>query len=93
MATIIEQPMSALSNMQSVPVVPQRRRRQSVEIIDLDLDDDDNVIFQVNRQRTQPVVRPAQRRRLSSPEVISLVDSDEDDFQPVASGSGTRHGK
>lgn len=57
-------------------VIPQRRRRESVEVIDVDLWEDD---------------RPTQRRRISPDvEVIDLVDSDVEEIQqPIASGSNT----
>lgn len=62
MATVLERPVSALRSSVE-PIVPQRRRRNSAEVIDVDSLDD------------QP---PQRRRRLRSPEIISLIDSDDE---------------
>jgi hypothetical protein len=75
----------------SVGHVLGRRSRDPAEIIDVDELDDDNLLT------LQP---PPTRRRIeastsevSTPtEIISLVDSDEEDGQPVASGSGSGAG-
>ena len=81
MANAVEPPLSVSNWLSTTSVVPERRRH-SVEVIDVDLLDDEEI-------RTSQ--RPLQRRRLDSPELISLLDSDEDD-QRVASGSGIRQG-
>lgn len=87
MATIVERPMSALSD---ISIGPERQRRPSViEVIDVDLLDDP-------QPNTRPIPRPVSRplprsRQVTQPgTIISLVDS-EDELEitpPVASGSG-----
>ncbi|RDB26223.1 hypothetical protein Hypma_006282 [Hypsizygus marmoreus] len=75
MATIVERPMSALSDG---PPLPQQLRRPSiVEVIDVDLLEEAPSSVSV-RPRPRPVGRP-------QPETIFLIDSDDD--EPVASGS------
>ncbi|KAJ7616825.1 hypothetical protein DFH06DRAFT_1483685 [Mycena polygramma] len=82
MATpIVERPLSAFSMSASPSAVPQRRRRNSVEIIDVD-------------SFEEP---PAQRRRVEQRrDVIELIDSDEEaDVEMLpdggsGSGSGSR---
>lgn len=87
MATAVERPMSALSD---IYIGPERQRRPSVvEVIDVDLLDDP----QPNaRPIPRPISRPIPRSRQATETdtVISLVDS-EDELEitpPVASGSG-----
>ncbi|KAJ7835577.1 hypothetical protein B0H14DRAFT_2590210 [Mycena olivaceomarginata] len=80
MATIVERPLSAFSDPMPSAVVPQRRRRDSVEIIDVDSFEETNT-------------RPQQRRRVEEePErnVIELLDSDDEPSgdSNVAGGSG-----
>ncbi|KAJ7235643.1 hypothetical protein B0H12DRAFT_1141411 [Mycena haematopus] len=84
MATIIERPLSAFSMSASPSVVPQRRRRDSVEIIDVD-------------SFEEPDTRPVQRRRVEQeqPDIIELLDSDDEPSGDTnaAGGSGaTREG-
>ncbi|KAJ6492423.1 hypothetical protein C8R47DRAFT_1319291 [Mycena vitilis] len=77
MATIVERPLSAFSMSASPSAVPQRRRRNSVEVIDVD-------------SFEEP---PAQRRRVEQQrDVIELIDSeDEADVEMLsAGGSGSR---
>ncbi|KAF7335526.1 hypothetical protein MVEN_02206400 [Mycena venus] len=83
MATIVERPLSAFSDsMSSSTVVPHRRRRDSVEIIDVDS-------FE---ELPNPNPRPAQRRRVEQdPVVIELLDSD-DEPEPAAGSSGGSEG-
>ncbi|KAJ7125540.1 hypothetical protein C8R43DRAFT_1135384 [Mycena crocata] len=78
MATIVERPLSAFSMSASTTVVPQRRSRNSVEIIDVDS-------FEEVEER------PAQRRRVEPEpqhDVIEVFDSD-DEFSGDASGEGS----
>ncbi|KDR78698.1 hypothetical protein GALMADRAFT_266136 [Galerina marginata CBS 339.88] len=81
MATIVERPMSALSDMQPTS---QLSRRDSIEIIDVDsFDHLEGSSSQPQRTRPTPRHRPLQRRPWSQPETISLIDSDdEEDFFP-----------
>jgi hypothetical protein len=66
MATIVERPLSAFSMSASPTVVPQRRRRDSVEVIDVDSFEETNT-------------RPSQRRRVEQDtDIIELLDSDEE---------------
>ncbi|TFK73294.1 hypothetical protein BDN72DRAFT_834984 [Pluteus cervinus] len=75
-------------------VVPQRRRRESIEVIDVDsIDDDDEVedppaptrVIPGTHTRTGPRIHsgdgpsPAQRRRVDPSEVILIESSDEDE--------------
>ncbi|KAF5379841.1 hypothetical protein D9615_005762 [Tricholomella constricta] len=80
MATILERPMSALSD---APVVPQQRRRPSiVEVIDVDLLDDPTP-----STSSRPTSRPTGR---TQPETILLLDSDDEDpAQLGSSGSSS----
>ncbi|KAJ7470965.1 hypothetical protein FB451DRAFT_1472761 [Mycena latifolia] len=83
MATIVERPLSALPMPDPPNVVPQRRARDSVEIIDVDSFED-----------TAPP--PSQRRRVEQPlDVIELLDSDDEQSTtpPVASGGSTGDGR
>ncbi|KAJ7190778.1 hypothetical protein GGX14DRAFT_482610 [Mycena pura] len=79
MATLMERPLSALSMPASPSIVPQRRTREPVEVIDVDSFED-------------PHSRPSQRRRVeqSQPQdVIEVLDSDEESTgDMVAGGSG-----
>ncbi|KAF8071558.1 hypothetical protein FPV67DRAFT_881154 [Lyophyllum atratum] len=82
MATVVERPMSALSDD---PVLPQHRRRPSiVEVIDVDLFDAPST-----SSSSRPTPRPASRQQ----DPIFLIDSDDEEYAfPVASGSSTRPG-
>jgi hypothetical protein len=86
MATIVERPLSAFSDPMPSAVVPQRRRRDSVEIIDVDSFEETNT-------------RPQQRRRVEEePErnIIELLDSDDEPSgdSNVTGGSGaSREGR
>nr|GAT50215.1 predicted protein [Mycena chlorophos] len=77
MATIVEPPRSMVrSSLSPTITIPQRRRRESVEIIDLV---DDDSIIDVDRLESPP--RPAQRQRTRPPpaaEVIEILDSDDE---------------
>ncbi|KAJ6577931.1 hypothetical protein B0H19DRAFT_1121887 [Mycena capillaripes] len=79
MATIVERPLSAFSMSASPTAVPQRRRRESVEIIDVDSFEETDT-------------RPPQRRRVEQDsDIIELLDSDDElelDVRP-AGGSGS----
>ncbi|KAF8240627.1 hypothetical protein L208DRAFT_1456098 [Tricholoma matsutake] len=84
MATaVVERPLSALID---TPVSPQRRPRASsvVEVIDVDsVDEPINV-------SSRPAARSQGGSLVPSPDVISVSDSDDDDFllaQPVATRS------
>ncbi|KAJ7651179.1 hypothetical protein FB45DRAFT_889849 [Roridomyces roridus] len=80
MATIVQRPtptpsfdMPARSNS----LIPQRRSRPSVEIIDVD-----------QFEETETATRPAQRRRVNeTPQVIEVLDSDDEDQPGHASSS------
>ena len=91
MATIVDRPLSAIGNGMD-PVVPQRRRRESVEIIDVDSLDD--TAAPSRHTNAQPRPRPSQRRwqahnePLETEEII-VLDSDED--EPVRGTSSGRH--
>ncbi|EKM77999.1 hypothetical protein AGABI1DRAFT_129781 [Agaricus bisporus var. burnettii JB137-S8] len=79
MATVFGVPMPALDDAQNMQARPQRRRADPVEIIDVDELDDD--VYQTHRLQAPGPSRPTQRNRhSSSSEVISLVDSDEEDL-------------
>ncbi|KAF7375469.1 hypothetical protein MSAN_00434900 [Mycena sanguinolenta] len=84
MATIVERPLSAFSMSASPSIVPQRRRRESIEIIDVD-------------SFEEPNTRPAQRRRVEQeqPDVIELLDSDDEpsgDTNAAESSGASRGG-
>ncbi|KAJ7056623.1 hypothetical protein C8F01DRAFT_1154334 [Mycena amicta] len=82
MATVLERPL-ALPRSPSAPAsfsIPQRRFREPVEIIDLA----HNAPIDVDSFESPP--RPAQRRRID-PEVIEILDSD--DEGPVAGPSNS----
>ncbi|KAJ6524291.1 hypothetical protein DFH09DRAFT_1418871 [Mycena vulgaris] len=81
MSTIVERPLSAFPMPDPSSVVPQRRQRDSVEVIDVDSFED-----------TAP--HPAQRRRVEPPlDVIELLDSDDEQTAgPGPSGSFGTHG-
>ncbi|KXN82972.1 hypothetical protein AN958_01977 [Leucoagaricus sp. SymC.cos] len=79
MATVFQRLMPALDDSQAPQIIHQRRRRDSVEVIDVDELDDD--IYQTHRAPEPDPSRSAQRRRLNMPsEIISLLDSDDDDI-------------
>ncbi|KAF5359150.1 hypothetical protein D9756_002982 [Leucocoprinus leucothites] len=78
MATVFQRPMPAPPDTQTTTIPTRRRRRDSVEVIDVDELDDD--IYQTHRAPEPGPSRPAQRRRLSVPsEIISLLDESDDD--------------
>lgn len=84
MATILE---SLFPAMREGPIPQRRRPHDSIEVIDVDeLDDEEIAALQ----------RPLQRRRIQPPqehiETISLLDSDEDEPQIVASTSTSQTG-
>ncbi|KAF8629953.1 hypothetical protein AX17_005519 [Amanita inopinata Kibby_2008] len=92
MAAMVDRPVSAMNNSMD-SAVPQRRRRESIEIIDVDLLDDD-ITSASRHSSSQPQQRPLQRRRqttasLQEPETISLLDSD-DEEPIVTSTTNTR---
>jgi hypothetical protein len=88
MATILE--FSMLDDAQTPQITHQRRRRDSVEVVDVDELDDE--IYQTHHPPEPGPSRPAQRRRLTGPsEIISLVESDEDDI--VVSETSSRPGR
>ncbi len=90
MATVFQRPLSILDDPQEPQIRPQRRRRDSVEIIDVDELDDD--LYNTHGGPESGASRPAQRRRLSMPsEIISLLDSDDEDL--VISASDIRPGE
>lgn len=90
MAAVFQRPMPVLDDAQNSQIRQQRRQRDSVEVINVD-DFDDNV-YQTHRATEPGPSRPAQRRRISSPsEIISLLDSDDEDL--VISGSDIRPGE
>ncbi|KAJ7692078.1 hypothetical protein B0H17DRAFT_1330855 [Mycena rosella] len=78
MATIVDRPLSAFTMPDPPSVIPQRRQRDSVEVIDVDSFED-------------AAPRPSQKRRVELPlDVIELLDSDdEQSAAPAASGSGS----
>ncbi|KAJ6477644.1 hypothetical protein C8R45DRAFT_1007552 [Mycena sanguinolenta] len=82
MATIVERPLSAFSMSASPSVVPHRRRRDSIEIIDVD-------------SFEEPNTRPVQRRRVEQeqPDIIELLDSDDEPSGDTnaAGSSGASH--
>jgi hypothetical protein len=90
MATVFDLAMPALDDAQNSQARQQRRRADSIEIIDVDQLDD--VLYQTHRPQAPGPSRPAQRNRFSSSsEVISLVDSDEEDM--VIRSNDVRPGK
>lgn len=90
MATVFGVPLPALDDAQNMQARPQRRRADPVEIIDVDELDDD--VYQTHRLQAPGPSRPTQRNRhSSSSEVISLVDSDEEDL--VVGSNNVRPGK
>lgn len=90
MAAVFQRPVSILDDPQDNQIRPQRRRRDSIEVIDVDELDDD--IYHTHPGPESSASRPAQRRRLSMPsEIISLLDSDEEDL--VISASNVRPGE
>ncbi|KAF9449744.1 hypothetical protein P691DRAFT_811906 [Macrolepiota fuliginosa MF-IS2] len=87
MAAVFQRPMPILDDAQDNQIRQQRRRRDSVEVIDVDELDD--VVYLPHRAPEPGPSRPAQRRRISTPsEIISLLDSDDDDL--VMSASSVR---
>ncbi|KAJ8520739.1 hypothetical protein ONZ45_g2484 [Pleurotus djamor] len=74
MATVIETPGTSSA--------PRRRRRESIEIIDVDLLDEQDIAT---------LQRPLRRRRPNPPhpETIVLIDSDDD--EPIITSSTNRH--
>ncbi|KAF9460367.1 hypothetical protein BDZ94DRAFT_1266375 [Collybia nuda] len=92
MATSVERPMSALSDI--LVSTDQQRRPSIVEVIDVDLFDDPQLSSRaIHRPNPRQVQRP---RQPADPEsIISLVDSDDElpATPQMASGSGsTRQG-
>lgn len=84
MATILEGLFPA---MREGPILQRRRPHDSIEVIDVDeLDDEEIAALQ----------RPLQRRRIQPPqestETITLLDSDDDEPQIVASTSTSQTG-
>lgn len=78
MATVFDLAMPALDDAQN-QARQRRRRADSIEIIDVDQLDD--VLYQAHRPPVPGPSRSAPRNRpSSSSEVISLVDSDEEDM-------------
>ncbi|KIL65707.1 hypothetical protein M378DRAFT_10587 [Amanita muscaria Koide BX008] len=99
MAAMVERPLSAMSTTDMDPVVAQqRRRRESVEIIDVDLLDDDVASRHASVQPfptppppPPPVPRPRIRQTMTAavmePEMIFVLDSEEDEEEEVIRGT------
>ncbi|KAJ7503354.1 hypothetical protein B0H11DRAFT_2222637 [Mycena galericulata] len=78
MATIVERPVAAFRMSTSPTIVPQRRARESVEIIDVDSFEETST-------------RPSQRRRVEH-DVIELLDSDEEPIGGAGAAGSSRAG-
>lgn len=83
MAAVFKRLLPAQADAQTTAVPTLRRRRDSVEVIDVDELDDN--IYQTHRVSEPGPSRPMQPQRLSvQPEIISLVEeSDDEDITVV----------
>jgi len=83
MATVFKRLLPAQADAQTTALPTLRRRRESVEVIDVDELDDN--IYQTHRVPEPGPSRPMQPQRLSvPPEIISLVEeSDDEDITVV----------
>jgi len=78
MATVFKRLLPAQADAQTTALPTLRRRRESVEVIDVDELDDN--IYQTHRVPEPGPSRPMQPQRLSvPPEIISLVEESDDD--------------
>jgi len=78
MATVFERLLPAQADAQTTVLPTLRRRRESVEVIDVDELDDNT--YQTHRAPEPGPSRPMQPQRLSvPPEIISLVEESDDD--------------